>query len=168
MLDRSVSGQGCVVGVAGPAGIGKSRLVREGAAIARGRGINVFSTFCESHASDVPFHVAARLLRDAAGITDLDDAAARAQVRARIADAGDEDVLLLYDLLGIRDPDGGAAEHRSRRAAAAVDGADQFVSLARTDTSGLRHRGRALDRRGQRVDVRRLPDRHPADALRWC
>ncbi len=104
MLDRSVSGQGCVVGVAGPAGIGKSRLVYEMAAMARGRGIDVFSTFCESHASDVPFHVAARLLRDAAGITDVDDEAARTQVRARVADASDEDVLLLYDLLGIPAP----------------------------------------------------------------
>ena len=27
------------------------------AAIARGRGVNVFSAFCESHASDIPFHV---------------------------------------------------------------------------------------------------------------
>jgi class 3 adenylate cyclase len=104
MLDRSVSGRGCVVGLAGRAGIGKSRLVYETAAMARGRGINVFSTFCESHASDVPFHVAARLLRDAAGITDVDDEAARAQVRARAGDASDEDLLLFYDLLGIRDP----------------------------------------------------------------
>ena len=132
MLDRSVSGQGCVVGVAGPAGIGKSRLVREGAAIARGRGINVFSTFCESHASDVPFHVAARLLRDAAGITDLDHAAARAQVRARIGDAGDEDVLLLYDLLGIRDPAVAVPnidpDARRRRLTALINS----MSLART------------------------------------
>ena len=83
ILDRSIDGHGARGGAwSGPAGIGKSRLVREMAAMAAGRGVDVFSTFCESHASDVPFHVAARLLRDAAGITDLDDAAARAQVRA--------------------------------------------------------------------------------------
>jgi len=105
ILDRSISGQGCVLGIAGPAGIGKSRLVHEAVAMARGRGVEVFSTFCESHARDVPFHVAARLLRGAAGISDLDDAAARARVRAQVPEAGDEDVLLLYDLLGIRDPD---------------------------------------------------------------
>ena len=124
---------GCVVGVAGPAGIGKSRLVYETAATARGRGIDVFSTFCESHASDVPFHVAARLLRDAAGITDVDDEAARTQVRARVADASDEDVLLLHDLLGIRDPDVALPnidpDARRRRLTALINS----MSLARTE-----------------------------------
>ena len=73
--------------------------------MARGRGVEVFSTFGESHASDVPFHVATRLLRDAARITDLDDETARTQVQAQVPDADDEDLVLLDDLLGIRDPD---------------------------------------------------------------
>jgi adenylate cyclase len=63
LLDRSISGEGRVVGVTGPAGIGKSQLVQEVAATAHSRGVEVFSTFGESHASDVPFHVVARLLR---------------------------------------------------------------------------------------------------------
>jgi adenylate cyclase len=133
ILDRSMTSHGCVVRVAGPAGIGKSRLVHETAAMARRRGVEVFSTFCESHASDVPFHVAARLLRDAARITGLDDEAARAQVRARVADAGDEDVLLLYDLLGIRDPDVALPnidpDARRRRLTALINS----ISLARIE-----------------------------------
>jgi len=104
-LNRAINGHGDVVAVVGPPGIGKSRLVEETAAMARGRGVAVFSTFGESHASDVPFQVAARLLRDAVGITGLDDEAARAQVRAQLPDANDEDLLLLDDLLGIRLPD---------------------------------------------------------------
>ncbi|MEB3982436.1 AAA family ATPase [Mycobacterium sp. 663a-19] len=104
LLDRAVEGHGAVVGVVGPPGIGKSRLVDETIAIARSRGIEVFSTFGESHASDVPFHVVARLLRDAARISDLDDETARAQVRTQLPDATDEDLALLDDLLGIRDP----------------------------------------------------------------
>ncbi len=57
-----------VVGVVGPPGIGKSRLVREVAAMAAARGVEVFTTFCESHTSEVPFHVVARLLRAATGV----------------------------------------------------------------------------------------------------
>ena len=63
LLDRAIDGHGAVVGVAGPPGIGKSRLVREVAATARDRDVEVFTAFCESHTSQVPFHVVARLLR---------------------------------------------------------------------------------------------------------
>jgi class 3 adenylate cyclase/RecA/RadA recombinase len=105
LLDRSMSGRGCVVCIAGPPGIGKTRLTDEAVAMARNRGVEVVSVSCESHASDVPFFVAAALLREAARITELDDEAARAQVRAGVSNASDEDVLLLYDLMGIRDPD---------------------------------------------------------------
>ncbi|OBG55281.1 MULTISPECIES: adenylate/guanylate cyclase domain-containing protein [unclassified Mycobacterium] len=105
LLDRSMSGRGCVVCVAGPPGIGKTRLADEVVAMASRRGVEVSSVYCESHTSDVPFLVAAGLLREAARITELDDEAARAQVRAGLPDASDEDVLLLYDLMGIRDPE---------------------------------------------------------------
>ena len=105
VLELAVSGKGCVVGVEGPAGIGKSRLVQEAAAAARRSGVEVFGTFCESHTSEVPFHVMARLLREATRIVDLDDEAARALVGGQFADGGGEDLLLLYDLLGIRASD---------------------------------------------------------------
>ena len=51
LLERAVDGHGAVVTVVGSPGIGKSRLVREVAAIAAGRGVEVFSAYCESHAS---------------------------------------------------------------------------------------------------------------------
>ena len=69
------------------------------------RGVDVFSAFCESHASDIPFQVVARLLRAASGVGDLDGPAARAQVRAQAPDAEAEDLLLFDDLLGIADPE---------------------------------------------------------------
>ena len=105
LLDRAVDGHGSVVGVVGPPGIGKSRLVREIAATARRRGVEVFATFCESHTSQVPFHAAGRLLRAATGIKGLDPHAARTRIRAGAPDAEPEDLLLFEDLLGIADPD---------------------------------------------------------------
>ena len=68
LLDRAIDGHGAVVGVVGSPGIGKSRLVREVTAMAAARGVEVFTAFCESHASDIPFHVVARLLRAATGV----------------------------------------------------------------------------------------------------
>jgi class 3 adenylate cyclase len=105
LLERAIDGHGAVVGVVGSPGIGKSRLVREVAAMAAARGVDVFSAFCESHASDIPFYVVARLLRAAFRVADLDASAARAQVRARVPDAEPEDLLLFDDLLGIADPE---------------------------------------------------------------
>jgi hypothetical protein len=105
MLDRATSGRGSVVAVLGPPGIGKTRLTREAMQLAKSRGIEVFSTFCESHAIDVPFHVVARLLRATGRLSGLDDQTARAQVRAQFPDADPQDLLLLDDLVGIADPD---------------------------------------------------------------
>ena len=72
LLERAVAGQGAVVGVVGSPGIGKSRLLREVATTARQRGVQVFTAFCESHTSQVPFHAVARLLRAAFGVEGLD------------------------------------------------------------------------------------------------
>ncbi len=105
LLERSVSGRGCVACVAGPAGIGKTRLVDEAMQLAKNRNVEVFSTFCESHASDIPFAVVARLLRAAAGVIGLDKEEARARARAQVPDADEQDLLLFDDLLGIADPD---------------------------------------------------------------
>ncbi len=131
LLDRAIDGHGAVVGVVGSPGIGKSRLVREVTAMAAARGVEVFTAFCESHASDIPFYVVARLLRAATGVPGLDNAAARAGVRAQFADADPEDVLLLEDLLGIADPEVALAkidpDARRRRLTALVNAA----SLAR-------------------------------------
>ena len=81
MLDRSINGNGCVVGVVGPPGIGKSRIAAEIAAIAANSDLEVFSTFCESHASEIPFRAVAQLLRAALGVEGLEQEDARARVR---------------------------------------------------------------------------------------
>lgn len=132
LLDHAVSGQGSVVCVGGPAGIGKTRLADETVAMARSRGIPVASVFCESHTSDVPFVVVAGLLRDAARITEVDDATARSGVKARFPGVSDEDLLLLYDLMGIGDPDEPPPDIRPDARRRRVSALINAVSLART------------------------------------
>jgi class 3 adenylate cyclase len=132
LVDRAIDGHGGVVGVVGPPGIGKSRTARETAALAAGRGVEVFWAFCESHAGDIPFRVVAQLLRAGTGVADLDGNAARARVREQVPDADPQDQLLLNDLLGIADPDVPLPaidpDARRRRLTALINAA----SLART------------------------------------
>ncbi len=132
ILEQALNGAGCVVGVVGPPGIGKSRITREAVTLAAGRGVEVFTAASESHTREVPFHLVARLLRRVFGVSNLDEHAGRAQVRARIPDADPDDLLLLDDLLGIGDPDAAApaitADARRRRLAALLNA----VALART------------------------------------
>ncbi len=133
IVDRTIDGRGGVVNVVGPPGIGKSRTARETAALAAGRGVEVFWTFCESHARDVPFHAVTRLLRAGMGVADVDGEAARARVREQVPDADVQDLLLLDDLLGIADPDVPLPaidpDARRRRLTALINTA----SLARTE-----------------------------------
>ena len=123
ILEEAIAGSGCIVNIVGPAGIGKSRLVRETATIAGGRGLPVFGTYCESHANDIPFHVVARMLRAALGIEEVDADTARTQLRERFSAADPKDLLLLDDLLGICDtpPPDIAPDARRRRLTALIN-----------------------------------------------
>jgi adenylate cyclase len=103
LLDEATGGAGCVVGVAGPPGIGKSRIVREALAMAASRGIDVFSSYCESHTSTAAFRAITALLRASLDVNGMDGAQARARVREVIPAADPDDLLLLDDLLGIAD-----------------------------------------------------------------
>jgi class 3 adenylate cyclase len=134
MVERAIGGRGGVVAVVGPPGIGKTRVAREIAARAAPRGVEVYWTFCESHARDVSFGVVARLLRAASGITDLSGSPARTRVRDTVPpDANPQDLLMLDDLLGIADPDVPLPqvdpEARRRRLTTLINS----TSLARTE-----------------------------------
>ncbi len=133
ILDETTRGLGGVVNIVGPAGIGKSRLVRETTAIASARKVPVFSTYCESHTSDIPFHVIARLIRATSGLEGLDREAARARLRDRTPHVDSEDVRILEDLMGIRDPADAlpavAPDARRRRLTALINAG----AMARTE-----------------------------------
>ncbi len=105
LLRRAMEGHGAVVTVVGSPGIGKSRLVREVTALAAERGVEVFSAYCESHTTQVPFHTVARLLRSATGTEHLDPEPARTLLRELDPDADPEDILLFADLVGVADPE---------------------------------------------------------------
>lgn len=135
IVDRAIAGRGGVVNVVGPAGIGKSRVAREAAALAADRGVDVAWAFCESHAGDIHFHVVSQLLRVGIGITDLDAQAARDRVRNQLPDGDAEDLVLLDDLLGVADPEVGLPQinpdARRRRLAALI----KVMMLTRTKAS---------------------------------
>ena len=135
VLQRSINGNGNVVGLVGPPGIGKSRIVRELTSKAKEVGAEVFATYCESHTTDLPLHAVAELLLDVTGAAGLDAAAARTQVRERFSDADEEDLILLADVLGIGDPDVAVPQidpdARRRRLAAMVNAS----ALARSSPS---------------------------------
>ena len=133
VLERSINGNGSIVGLVGPPGIGKSRIVRELTSLAKDAGAEVFATYCESHTTDLPFHAAAGLLRSTTGLRRSGRRGrTRSRCAARFPGADDEDLLLLDDLLGIGDPDVALPQidpdARRRRLAAMVKAA----ALART------------------------------------
>ena len=124
-IKRAHDGCGGTVTVVGPPGIGKSRLVRE--SIESVKSV-VTEIYCESHTRDVPFHVIARAVRKAEMVGGLDPDEARAHIRDRHSDRDEADLLLLYDLLGIRDvsvpmPDMSPDARRKRLVEILKDGA---------------------------------------------
>ena len=146
LLDRAIDGHGAVVGRRRPT------WHRQEPPDARACGgwlmtaeCDVFATFCESHTTQVPFHVVARLMRSATSVEGVDATAARAQIEAGFSDADPEDVALYEDLLGIGDPATRATSHRSGRTPSTADRVGEFRDAGRSDPSGLCHRGHSLD-----------------------
>lgn len=126
-MDDALDGNGALLGIVGPPGIGKSRLVAELCSLGAVRGFEIVAAFCEAHAREVPFHAAARLFREVTGVAELREGPARARVRAQLAGADEEDLLLLDDLLAIGDarvePPAVGPDARRRRLVALLNAA---------------------------------------------
>ena len=133
IVDRAIGGRGGVVNVVGPPGIGKSRAARETAALAAGRGVEVYWAFCESHASDIPFHAVRGCCGRAAAWPTSSAKPPAPGCGHSPADADPQDLLLLDDLLGIAEPDVALPaidpDARRRRLTALIN----TVSLARNE-----------------------------------
>ena len=113
-LERGRGGRGQVVGIVGEAGVGKSRLCAEFVERCRGRDVPVYEARGVADGRQIPLLPMLELFRAYFGIDDeADDAAARETVSARLH-AGDQrlrdDLPILFQFLGIRDPDHPAPE----------------------------------------------------------
>jgi len=99
-------GRGCLVGIIGAPGLGKSRLISEFGVMAAGGGADVVVARCEAHTSTVAFRALSRLLRAFFTVDGLDDAEARAVTAAacRPFTLGTADAQILFDAMGIADP----------------------------------------------------------------
>ncbi|WP_353612152.1 adenylate/guanylate cyclase domain-containing protein [Mycobacterium sp. IS-1496] len=132
LLQRVTGGQGSVVHVVGPPGIGKSRLVRAVLQDAARLGMEIHSVYCESHASDISFHVIRQLLRTGTGVSGVEPGTARAILDELTPGADPQDRLLLQELLGVAESDADIPpidpDARRRRLTALINA----VSLSRT------------------------------------
>ena len=155
---------GCVVGVVGPPGIGKSRIVRE-ITVARPRQ----GRRRLRHLLRIAHHRRCHFMppRVCCGPS-RDPLVLMTPPHGRRCGA-----VLGHRRRGSRPPGRSAGHRRSRgfvasdrsgRSAASAVAMVNAAALARTDTDCLRHRGRTLDRRDQRVDAGGVPHRRSADA----
>jgi adenylate cyclase len=108
-LAHSVEGQGQVVGVVAEAGTGKSRLCFELAERGRARGVAVHEAHAVSHGRMIPFLPMLGLLRSLFGVRDGDtplEARRKIAGTLTLLDASlDEALPLLFDFLGVSDPE---------------------------------------------------------------
>jgi class 3 adenylate cyclase/tetratricopeptide (TPR) repeat protein len=108
-LRLALAGEGQVVGIVGEPGVGKSRLCRELVRRCEARRLMVTTASAVSHGRAVPLLPVLAMLRDFFRVRDVTPPEeARQLIRAALIrlDAGSEpDLPLLFDFLGIPDPD---------------------------------------------------------------
>lgn len=126
-LELAERGTGAAVGIVAEPGVGKSRLCHEFAEHCRGRGIEVFECQAQAHGRTIPFMPVLQMLRSYFGIADGDlERIVREKIagRALLLDPEfAEELPLLFDFLGVPDPDrplpqlSAEARHRALRGA---------------------------------------------------
>jgi class 3 adenylate cyclase/tetratricopeptide (TPR) repeat protein len=108
-LERAEAGAATAIGVVAEAGVGKSRLYHEFVGHCRSEGVEVFEAQGQAHGRSIPFMPILQMLRAFFGIEDSDpEQTAREKIagRALLLDtAFADDLPLLFDFLGVPDPD---------------------------------------------------------------
>jgi class 3 adenylate cyclase/tetratricopeptide (TPR) repeat protein len=109
-LEQLENGQLQVLGIAGDAGAGKSRLCQEFARLCTGRGIPVFEVRAQLHGHALPLQPILELFR--VHFFGIGPGDSPASARARIANRfltkplAEADLALLYEFFGVADPGG--------------------------------------------------------------
>jgi adenylate cyclase len=108
-LDDARASRGGALGLVAEAGVGKSRLCHEFAQLCRMEGLEVFEAQAQTHGTAIPFMPVLQMLRAFFGIGDREpEQLAREKIagRALLLDpAFAEDLPLMFDFLGVPDPD---------------------------------------------------------------
>jgi class 3 adenylate cyclase/tetratricopeptide (TPR) repeat protein len=108
-LERAKASDGGVIGIVAEPGVGKSRLCHEFAERARSSGLEVFEAQAQAHGREIPFMPVLQMLRAYFGIADADpERIVREKIagRALLLDPDFvEDLPVLFDFLGVPDPD---------------------------------------------------------------
>ena len=108
-LDRAKAGEGGVIGLVAEPGVGKSRLCHEFAQRCREDEVEVFEAQAQAHGTSIPFMPVLQMLRAFFGIGEREtEQLAREKIagRALLLDPGfAEDLPLMFDFLGVPDPD---------------------------------------------------------------
>jgi class 3 adenylate cyclase/tetratricopeptide (TPR) repeat protein len=108
-LDRAQAGEATAIGLVAEPGIGKSRLYHELVERCRSEGTEVFQAQGQAHGKSIPFMPILQMLRAFFAIEDGDaEQTAREKIagRALLLDASfADDLPLLFDFLGVPDPD---------------------------------------------------------------
>jgi adenylate cyclase len=101
------AGRGCLVGIVGEPGLGKSRLISEFTAIAASQDADIVVARCEAHTTTLAFRALSRLLRAMFKVEGLSDAEAREHAAAQsegLLTPHSADGQILFEAMGIGDP----------------------------------------------------------------
>ncbi len=131
--------RGCLVGIVGAPGLGKSRLIQEFTAIAASQNADVVVARCEAHTTTLAFRALSRLLRAMFKVDGLGEADARERTAAQCGEMlltpHSADARILFDAMGIADVDAAplqvSVDGRRRRLVEVMSGA-VLASSART------------------------------------
>jgi adenylate cyclase len=125
-LGQAETGEGAVVGVVAESGIGKSRLTYEFSTRCRERGFEVFEAQAQSHGQSIPFMPLLQMLRAYFGIGEREpERLTREKIAGRALLLDPElagELPLVFDFLGVPDPDRPLAQMSPEARARALGG----------------------------------------------